>query len=80
MRSPYSVDVMHACGYLSACCQALGIASPAKEYATCRRIMFRHGAGSSVDRIRRLYPEELEASKEARAALDYLDKRRENMR
>ena len=27
--------------------------------------MFRHGAGSAVDRIRRLYPEELEASKEA---------------
>ena len=71
---------MHACGYLSACCQALGIASPAKEYVTCRRIMFRHGAGSAVDRIRRLYPEELEASKEASAALEYLDKRRENMR
>ena len=71
---------MHACGYLSECCQALGIASPTKEYATCRRIMFRHGAGSAVDRIRRLYPEELEASKEAGAALDYLDKRRGNMR
>ena len=42
--------------------------------------MFRHGAGSAVDRIRRLYPKELEASKEARAALDYLDKRRGNMR
>ena len=42
--------------------------------------MFRHGAGSSVDRIRRLYPEELEASKEAGAALDDLDKRRGNMR
>ena len=76
----FTNDVMHACGYLSACCQALGIASPAKEYATCRRIMFRHGAGSAVDRIRRLYTEELEASKEAGAALDYLDKRRENMR
>ena len=76
----FTNDVMHACGYLSACCQALGIASPAKEYATCRRIMFRHGAGSAVDRIRRLYTEELEASKEAGAALDYLDKRRGNMR
>ena len=76
----FTNDVMHACGYLSACCQALGIASPAKEYATCRRIMFCHGAGSAVDRIRRLHPKELEASKEARAALDDLDKRRENMR
>ena len=42
--------------------------------------MFRHGAGSAVDRIRRLYPEGLEASKEAGASLDYLDKRRGNMR
>ena len=42
--------------------------------------MFRHGAGSAVDRIRRLYPEELKASEEARAALDYLDKHRESMR
>ena len=30
----FTNDVMHAYGYLSACCQALGIASPAKEYAT----------------------------------------------
>lgn len=67
----FTNDVMHACGHLSACCQALGTASPAKEYATCRRIMFRHGAGSGVDRIRRLYPEVLEASKEAGAALGY---------
>ena len=37
--------------------------------------MFRHGAGSAVDRIRRLYPGGLEASEEARSALDYLDKR-----
>ena len=30
--------------------------------------MLRHGAGSAVDRIRRLYPEKLKASEEARAA------------
>ena len=38
------------------------------------------GAGTAVDRIQRLYPEEPKASKEARAALDDLDKRRGNMR
>ena len=34
--------------------------------------MFRHGAGSAVDRIRWLYPEELKASEKAKAALEYL--------
>ena len=45
---------------------------------SCRRSP--SGAGSEVDRIRRLYPKELEASKEAGASLDDLDKRRGNMR
>ena len=76
----FTNDFMHASGYLSACCQALGIADPAKEYRTCRGIMLRHGAGSAVDRIRRLYKDGLEKSEEARSALDYLDRRRDNMR
>ena len=42
--------------------------------------MLRHGAGSAVDRIKRLYADRLAASKEAASALDYLDKRRDNMR
>jgi len=42
--------------------------------------MLRHGAGSAVDRIKRLYANELAASEEARSALDYLDRRRENIR
>ena len=42
--------------------------------------MLRHGAGSAVDRIRRLYSRELESSAEASDALNYLDKRRDNMR
>ena len=42
--------------------------------------MLRHGAGSVVDRVRRLYLDKLESSKEAREALNYLDKRRNNMR
>ena len=80
---PFAVftnDFMHASGYLNRCCQALGVADAAKEYGTCRAVMLRHGAGSAVDRIRRLYADELAASEEARGALDYLDRRRENMR
>ena len=71
---------MHAAGCLNACCGKLGIADAAREYGTCRAIMLRHGAGSAADRIRRLYPKELESSEEARNALGYLDRRRGNMR
>jgi len=80
---PFAVftnDFMHAAGYLNACCERLGIAGPEKEFRTCRAIMLRHGAGSAVDRIRRLYARELASSQEARDALNYLDKRRDNMR
>lgn len=80
---PFAVftnDFMHAAGYLNTCCEKLGIVDAAKEYKTCRAIMLRHGAGSAVDRIRRLYADKLAASKEARDTLNYLEKRRENMR
>ena len=76
----FTNDFMHAAGYLNTCCEKLGIADPEKEFRTCRAVMLRHGAGSAVDRIRRLYASELEASEEARDALNYLDKRRGNMR
>jgi len=76
----FTNDFMHAAGYMSTCCEKLGIVDPQKEFKTCRAIMLRHGAGSAVDRIRRLYASELEASQEARDALGYLDKRRDNMR
>ena len=76
----FTNDFMHAAGYMNACCERLGIADAKKEFKTCRAIMLRHGAGSAVDRIRRLYAKELESSKEAMDALGYLDKRRENMR
>jgi len=76
----FTNDFMHAAGYLNTCCEKLGIADSAKEFRTCRAIMLRHGAGSAVDRIRRLYSKELESSTEARDALGYLDRRRDNMR
>jgi len=76
----FTNDFMHASGYMSACCQALGIENAQKEYKICRAIMLRHGAGSAVDRIRRLYAKELAESDEASSALEYLDRRRQNMR
>ena len=76
----FTNDVMHACSHLHACSLSLGIGNPDAEYATCRRITYRHGAEAAVDRIRRLYARELEKSEEASAALGYLDRRRDNMR
>ena len=65
---------------ISLCCENLGIPDWRKEYATSRRIMFRHGRGSVADRIKRLYGCKLAASETARSAIDYLDRRRNNMR
>ena len=76
----FTNDFMHASSYLNTCCEKLGIDNPLKEYKTCRSIMLRHGAESVVNRVRRLYLDKLESSKEARDALNYLDKRRNNMR
>jgi hypothetical protein len=76
----FTNDFMHASSYLNTCCEKLGIDNALKEYKTCRSILLRHGAGSVVDRIKRLYTDKLRASKEARDALNYLDKRRNNMR
>ena len=75
----FTNDFMHASGYASKCIEALGIENPHREYMICRGIMLRIGAGSVVDRIKRLYADKLEKSPEAKSALDYLDKRRENM-
>lgn len=47
---------------------------------TCCAVMLRHGAGSAVDRIWRLYARKLESSAEAKDALNYLDRRHNNMR
>lgn len=75
----FTNDFMHASGYLSKCVNALGLEKPDRKYKTCRGIMLRIGAGAAVDRIRRLYADKLAKSKEATSALEYLDKRRENM-
>ena len=72
-------DFMHAASYLSVACHAPGIPDPDKEFKTCKAIMKRHGAGSAVDRLKRSHAEELKASPEASAALEYLDKRRVHM-
>ena len=61
-------DFMHAASHLSTACHAPGIPDPDKEFKTCRAIMKRLGAGSAVDRLKRLYGEELKASSDASSA------------
>ena len=78
-RAVFFNDIMHAMSYLSAACRTLGIAEAEKEERICRAILKRNGAASVVDRLRRLYPQQLAASEEAAGALDYLDKRRAHM-
>lgn len=75
-------DFAHASDHLHDCCFALGLGNePAsKEYRFCRGLLYRLGAESAVNRIRRLYPERLETSPNALVHLLYLEKRKDNMR
>ena len=75
-------DFAHASDHLHDCCLALGLGEEpaAKEYRFCRGLLYRIGAQSVSRRLRRLYPEQLEASEQALTHLLYLEKRKENMR
>lgn len=75
-------DFAHASDHLHDCCLALGLGNEAasKEYRFCRGLLYRLGAESVVNRIRRLYKKCLEASPDALKHLLYLEKRKDNMR
>ena len=75
-------DFAHASDHLHDCCLALGLGEKpaAKEFRFCRGLLYRIGAGSVSRRLRRLYPEQLEASEQALTHLLYLEKRKYNMR
>ena len=75
-------DFPHAADHLHACCLALGLEQPAaeREFRFCRGLLYRIGAESAVNRLRRLYRKELDASPEAMKDLRYLEKRKDNMR
>ena len=75
-------DFAHASDHLHDCCLSLGLEEKpaAKEYRFCRGLLYRIGAQSVSRRLRRLYPEQLEASEQALTHLLYLEKRKDNMR
>jgi hypothetical protein len=78
----FANDFYHASEHLHDCCFALGLdeAAAGKEYRFCRGLLYRLGAESAAKRIRRLYPERLNALEQAVGELLYLEKRKDNMR
>ncbi len=77
----FTNDFMHACGYLHTCCQNLGLSEKqaGKEYRFLRGLLYRCGATSVIKRLENKYGQALARSQEAKKALDYIRKRKENM-
>ena len=75
-------DFCHAAEHLHDCCYALGLDENAagKEYRFCHGLLYRLGATSVIRRIQRRHLECLNASEKALKELNYLEKRKENMR
>jgi hypothetical protein len=77
----FTNDFMHACSYLYACCENLGLTEigTGKEYRFLRGLLYRWGASSVIKRLENRYAEPLEKSPEAKKALNYIRKRERNM-
>jgi len=73
----FTVDFCHAAHYLHAAADALAL--PLREARRLKGLMFRIGAGSAIDSIRKHHAQALAAAAPAAAALEYLDKRRLHM-
>ena len=78
----FTNDFMHACGHLHTCCENLGLAAEAagKEYRFLKGLLYRIGAASVIKRLEANYAQALGASAEAEKELDYIRKRKQNMR
>lgn len=77
----FTNDFMHACGYVHTCCENLGLsdAEMGKEYRFLRGLLYRCGAASVIKRLENKYAQATN-SQEVKNALDYIRKRKENMR
>ena len=78
----FTNDFMHACAHLHTCCENLGLAAEAagKEYRFLKGLLYRNGAASVIRRLEANYAQALGASAEAGKELDYIRKRKQNMR
>jgi hypothetical protein len=80
-RAVFTNDFYHACGHLHDCIAALlpDAASCAGEYRHCRGLLYRHGAASAIQRLRKHYESGLASNEAARGHLGYLETRQANM-
>jgi hypothetical protein len=78
----FTNDFIHACGHLHACCEKLGFPSDLtnKEYRFLKGLLYRIGASAVIKRLETRYTQLLACSPEADKELDYIRKRKENMR
>ena len=78
----FTNDFMHACAHLHTCCENLGLAAEAagNEYRFLKGLLYRNGAASVIRRLEANYAQALGASAEAGKELDYIRKRKQNMR
>jgi hypothetical protein len=78
----FTNDFIHACEHMHTCCENLGLADEAmqKEYRFLKGLLFRIGATTVIKRLETKYAAALAASTTADKELDYLRKRKQNMR
>lgn len=81
-KAIFTNDFMHACSYIHTCCDNLGLSESEKgrEYRFLKGLLYRWGATSVIKRIERRYAPALAGSQDAQKALDYIRKRKDNMR
>jgi len=78
----FTNDFIHASGHLHTCCENLGLPDETmqKEYRFLKGLLFRIGATAVIKRLETKYAAALVASTTADKELDYLRKRKHNMR
>ena len=78
----FTNDFIHACEHLHTCCENLGLTNDAmqREYRFLKGLLYRIGATAVIKRLETKYAAALAASTHADKELDYLRKRKHNMR
>lgn len=78
----FTVDFFHACESVQSFVALVGLdaAETKKAYRTARAFLRRYGAATLLRHLRKRFPDMEASSKEAAAALAYIEKRQVNMR
>lgn len=78
----FTNDFMHACEYLHECCKELGLSDSdtGREYRFLRGLLYRCGATAVIKRLENKYAQALQCSPDAEKSLNYIRRRKDNMR